>query len=59
MSEDECTCEYMRLEESEVRVDVKHELSKGMECMSKTSMSDGSACGRMVGHHVLRVTTMK
>ena len=59
MPEDECTCVYMRLEESEVRVDVKCELSEGTECMSETSISDGSARGCMAGHHVLRVTAMK
>ena len=59
MPEDECMCVYMRLEESEVRVDVKHESSGGTECMSETSMSDGSACGRMVGCHVFRVTMRK
>ena len=40
MPEDECTCVYMRSEESEVHVDVKHKSSKGTECMSEMSMSD-------------------
>ena len=59
MPEDECTHVYMRSEESKVRVDVKHESSEGTECMSETSMSDGSARGHVVGCHVLRVTTRK
>ena len=50
---------YMRPEESEVRIDVKHKSSEGTECTSETSMSDGSAHGCVAGHHVLRVTTMK
>ena len=59
MPEDECTCVYMRSEESEVRVDVKRESSEGTECMSETSMSDRSAHGRVVGLHMLRVTMRK
>ena len=59
MSEDECTCVYMRSEESEVHVDVKCESSEGTECMSEMSMSDRSACGHVVGRHMFRVTTMK
>ena len=59
MPEDECMHVYMRPEESEVHVDVKHESSKGTECRSEISQSDRSACGRMVGCHVSRVTTMK
>ena len=59
MPEDECTCVYMRSEESEVRVGVKCESSKGTECTGETSMSDRLARGRVAGCHVLRVTTRK
>ena len=59
MLEDKCMRVYMRSEESEVRVDVKCETSKGAECMSEMSMSDGSARGHVAGRHVSRVTMRK